>query len=234
MKEYFDNVENYLGEIPIDQEAEEQEWRRKRLGKLSGSISGDLVKQTKDKKGYQLSNSETAKKLLYRIAWERFLSSESDGINRLSFNSKPTDHGREYEEEAIKKYEEIKGIKAIDNKFNFISHNDFFGGTPDAFVGDHGFLEVKCPWNGGNHIYSLLEETVYDQKYFMQIQSYFLITGRLWCDFITYDPDLPEGLNISILRIERDENIIEAIQQVIDLAIEKVREIMEQIKEKLN
>ena len=37
-------------------------------------------------------------------------------------------------------------------------------------------------------------------------------TGRQWCDFVSYDPRLPEHLAIRIKRIERDSDTIARLE----------------------
>lgn len=207
---------------------DKKEWLEQRLGMITGSKFGKLVVKSKDKQSYSLSKSETATNLIYKIAWERLLrhGNISNGLGRLNESSKPMEHGNDYEGEAIQKYVEYTGNK-VDYAQRFIRHDDYIGGTPDGFVGDDGIIEVKCPWNGGLHIKSLLTRQIYNTEYVYQIQGYLWITGRSWCDFITYDPDLIEGLQINVIRVERDESIIKGICLVMEKVKELIQEIME-------
>lgn len=206
-----------------------------RIGMITGSNFGKLVVKTKDKKGYTLSNGEVAKKLIYRTVWER-LSKEgiiSNGIDRMNFNSASTNHGHDYEQEAIEKYIEETGNK-VDYRQKFIEYDNYIGGTPDGYIGDDGIIEVKCPWDGGNHIQSLITGDIYNTDYVYQIQGYLWMTGRRWCDFITYDPDIIEALQLNIIRVYRDEEIIEGISSVMDKVKEKIKELMNNEKFKNN
>ena len=211
---------------------EEDDWKKERLGMVTGSQLGKLVKKD-GTKGYKLSTGKVATDLLYKIAWERFLKFDSNGLNRLSVSSKSMDHGNDYELEAIKTYEEVAGNKVELGGYKFEKHNNFFGGTPDGKIDKDLIIEVKCPWNGGNHLKSLIEKVIYNDEHFYQIQGYLLITGAKECDYVTYDPDLPEGINISIIRIQRDENVIEAIKSIIDECAKIINELIEQVKQKL-
>ncbi|MDF9439286.1 exonuclease, partial [Acinetobacter baumannii] len=38
-------------------------------------------------------------------------------------------------------------------------------------------------------------------------------TSREWCDFVSYDPRLPEGLQIIIIRVFAKDLAIEALEQ---------------------
>lgn len=209
------------------QTSQDEEIFKARLGMITGSSFGKLVVKTKDKKGYTLSNGETAKKLIYRAVWER-LSKEgiiSNGMNRINFSSAPTTHGHDYEQEAIVKYMDLTGNE-VDYKQKFIEYDNFIGGTPDGYIGDDGIIEVKCPWDGGNHIQAILTGEIYNSDYVYQIQGYLWMTGRKWCDFITYDPDIIEALQINIIRVERDDLIIDGIASVMEMVKDKIREAL--------
>jgi len=208
-------------------ENSEDLWRKQRLGMFTGSNFGKLVVQSKDRKSFTLSKGKTATDLIYKIAWERLLKSGniSNGLGRLSISSRMTEHGNDYEGEAILKYMERTGNK-VDYAQRFIKMDDFIGGTPDGFIGDDGLIEVKCPWNGGNHLQSLLSGKIYNSDYEYQIQGYLWVTGRKWCDFITYDPDLIESLQLNIIRVERDDDMIQGISDVMDMVKGKIEQII--------
>lgn len=212
-----------LGEIPDNQD--ELEWREKRLGMITGSNFGTLVK--KEGKGFKLSTSVTAENLIYRIAWERLLKrgDVSNGLGRLNVSSQSINHGNDYEPEALHKYMESTGHK-VQYVQSFVELDEWIGGTPDAFVGKEGLVEIKCPWNGGHHLKSLLEKKIYNPEHLYQIQGYLWITGRKWCDYVTYDPDLIEGLQLNIIHVQRDEAIIDGIRMVMEEVKKKIQEII--------
>ncbi len=224
-----DNYNNeYIESINID---DENEWLQDRLGMITGSNFGKLIVKSKDRKNYMLSTGKVAGDLIYKIAWERLLKSGniSNGLGRLSISSKSMQHGEDYEGEAIHKYMEETGFE-VDYTQRFVAYDDFIGGTPDGYIGDKGIIEVKCPFNGGNHLKSMLTNTIYNPEYIYQIQGYLWVTKRDWCDFVTYDPDLIDGLQINIIRVKRDEDIIKGISDVMDIVKEKIREIIDNEK----
>lgn len=202
-----------------------------RAGKITGSEFGKLVVKTKDRKGYTLSSGKAARDIIYRTAWERLLDVGhiSNGLHRINISSKATEHGHEYEAEAIELYTKITGNE-VNSTQVFIELDDYIGGTPDGYVGDEGLIEVKCPYNGGNHIQSILTGEIYNEDYVYQIQGYLWLTGRKWCDFVTYDPDLPKRLQLNVIRVPRDEAIINGIQEVLEEVRKKVIEIEERFK----
>lgn len=206
------------------------EWLRKRAGKVTASSFAAFIKKDKGG-GYKLSDSKTTEDLMYKIAWERFVinGNLADAFNRVSVTSKETKHGNENEGAAIYRYQEQTGTE-VDYVNKFIQEGEWIGGTPDGYIGKDGLIEVKCPFNGGNHLKTLLKKEVYNTDYIYQMQGYLWLSNRKWCDFVTYDPDMPKPLDIAIVRIERDEDIIDALKQVIAQVVEKIRELSKTIK----
>ncbi len=216
-----------ITEVFKSQETDEERWRKERLGMITGSNFGKLVVQTRDKKGYTLSKGSTAENLIYKIAWERLLLNGdiSNGLGRLSISSKAMQHGNDFEAEAILKYQEVTKRDVVSAQ-RFLQKDEFIGGTPDGFIGEDGLIEVKCPFNGANHLKSLLEGVVYNSDYVYQMQGYLWVTDRKWCDFVTYDPDLIDGLQLNIIRVPRDEEIIQGIAEVMETVKAKIKEII--------
>ena len=167
MGNWIDNIGNepdYEPLLDIGEQQDPDEWQVQRLGKITGSNFGKLIKKD-GKKGYKLSDSITAKNLIYKIAWERLLKEGniSNGLGRLNISSQSMNHGNDYEGQAILKYEEVTGNK-VQYVQNFVQKDEWVGGTPDAYIGEDGLIEVKCPFNGGNHLQSMLEQVVYNPE----------------------------------------------------------------------
>ncbi len=220
-------AEDELSPLQFPERQDDLKIKIARLGMVTGSQFGELVVRAKDKSGYTLSTSKAARTYIYRVAWERLLKTGniSNGLGRLNVASASMEHGHEYEQEAIFEYMERTG-RVVDYHQKFIEHDNYIGGTPDGYVGRHGLIEVKCPWNGGNHIESLLTGQIYNTDYIYQIQGYLWMTGRKWCDFITYDPDLHESLRLNVIRVKRDEEMIQGIAEVMEMVKLKIDEIM--------
>jgi predicted phage-related endonuclease len=89
------------------------------------------------------------------------------------------------------------------------------GASPDCYVGDDGLIEVKCP-NTATHIDTLLGKSV-PGKYVLQMQWQMACTGRKWCDFVSFDPRMPEHLRLFVRRLNRDDVEIATLEkQVIE------------------
>ena len=101
------------------------------------------------------------------------------------------------------------------NEVGFVPHPriDNSGASPDGMVGDDGLVEIKCP-NTATHIETLLDKEV-PSKYVKQMQWQMACTDRKWCDFVSYDPRMPEEMQLFTVRVDRDdETIIELEREV--------------------
>ena len=83
------------------------------------------------------------------------------------------------------------------------------GYSPDGLVGEDGTIEVK------GRRPKLQIETIVNggmpAEYMVQVQTGLLVSGRKWCDFISYSPGLP----MVVYRIDEDEDMQEAIVGVV-------------------
>ena len=78
--------------------------------------------------------------------------------------------------------------------FHVAEECDWLGASPDGFVGDSGLIECKCKFSQ-----ELWEEV--PAHYLAQIQGQLEITGRDWCDFVSWTPD-----DLAIFRVFRNES----------------------------
>lgn len=93
------------------------------------------------------------------------------------------------------------------------------GYSPDGLVGDHGLIEVKAPRAKG-HIATILSGVV-PERHMAQIQAGLLVSGREWCDFISYYGGLPPFVK----RVHADPKWAEAIVDAVS-AFEQAAEVM--------
>lgn len=85
-----------------------------------------------------------------------------------------------------------------------------FGYSSDGLVDADGLIEIKAPIDSEKIMAMLLTGDV--SEYIHQMQGGMWITGRKWCDFIMYVPDLePVGKHLYIKRIDRDDEFIDAM-----------------------
>jgi predicted phage-related endonuclease len=70
-------------------------------------------------------------------------------------------------------------------------------------------------------------------KYVTQMQWQMACTGRQWCDFVSFDPRLPEHLQLFVKRVNRDDDFIKQTEDEIVaflLELEQKIEALEALK----
>ena len=96
------------------------------------------------------------------------------------------------------------------------------GASPDGFVGEDGLVEIKCP-NSSTHIDTLVSQKV-PAKYLPQMQWQMACTGRKWCDFVSFDPRMPENLQLFVKRIEFEAQYVKMLELEITEFLEEVNQ----------
>jgi hypothetical protein len=129
-------------------------------------------------------------------------------------------HGIETEPDARAAYE-FKTDEAV-QLVGFVPHQKIAmsGASPDGLIGDAGLIEIKCP-NTATHIDTLLGDEI-DKKYLTQIQWQLACTDREWCDFISYDPRMPETMRLFVRRIVRDDGRIGELEKIVSVFLSEL------------
>jgi len=189
------------------------EWFAARLGKVTASRVADVVAKTKT--GYGAGRANYMADLIV----ERLT-----GQKASSFTNAAMEWGTEQEPNAKAAYAAKTGILVED--VGFIDHPTvaMSGASPDGLAED-GLVEIKCP-NTATHL-----EYIFDgkppQKYVTQMQWQMACAGKPWCDFVSYDPRLPERLQLMVVRVPRDDDYIKMLEQ-------EVTAFLRELDDKLN
>lgn len=122
-------------------------------------------------------------------------------------------HGNDYEDIARTAYEFKTGASV--DLAGFALHPDIerAGASPDGLVGEDGGLELKCP-KTETHLRYLLADEV-PEEYRPQMYFGMACTGRQWWDFASYDPRLPDPLQLFTKRLPRDAMRIAEIEDAV-------------------
>lgn len=196
------------------------EWKQLRAGKVTASRVADVIAKTKS--GYSTSRANYITELVI----ERF------GVISDSYTNLSMQWGTETEPLARIEYE--KRNLATVGQVDFIDHPTIAmaGCSPDGLVWNNGLIEIKCP-NSTTHFEYLLAGEV-PEKYKPQMAWQMACTGAKWCDFVSYDPRVPEGLQYFQVRYIRDDEYIKMLEDEVIKFLADVDAKYEQLKEKLN
>src|SRR6185437_1161947 len=186
------------------------EWFAERLGRVTASRVADVVAKTKSGRGASRANYAA-----------QLIAERLTGVPAATFVNKEMEWGTEQEPLARDAYAFHADVDVT--QCGFVTHPRIVmsGASPDGLVGDVGLVELKCP-NCATHIDTLLGEPI-AQKYILQMQWQMACTGRVWCDFVSFDPRLPERMRIFIQRVHRDEKLIESLERDVELFLREVQ-----------
>ena len=133
----------------------------------------------------------------------------------------------DYEPVARLQYELETGYSVVDTSL-WLHDTIEAGASPDGLVGDDGCLEIKCP-NTATHLETLRTGKL-PRQYQAQVQGQMWISGRQWCDFVSFDPRLPSNAQLFITRVDRDDLYIENLEQEIVEFLKEVDQEVEFVK----
>lgn len=177
-------------------------WRQARCGSLGASRVADAIARIKSGWGASRSN------LMAELLVERLT-----GVPTVGYQNETMKWGQEKEPEAIAAYEFRTEYEVL--RIGIAQHPTIAGAhaSPDGLVGDDGLVEVKCP-QSATHLDILLGEPI-PAKYITQMQWQMSTTGRRWCDWVSYDPRLPETMRLFIQRIPRNDARIAELEGMV-------------------
>lgn len=194
------------------------EWFDVKRGKVGASKINDIMAKLKNGQP-----GAGRKNFAARLVCERLT-----GTTEETFSNSAMQWGVEQEANARSVYEFHNDV--VVDQVGFIDHPtvEFAGMSPDGMVGEDGLLEIKCP-NTSTHIDYLLKG-VMPSEYVNQVQWQMACSGRLWCDFVSYDPRMPFDLQMFIIRVGRDNEKIAEIEKEVVKLNQEVSETIEQLK----
>ncbi len=198
------------------QQADREGWLQARLGKVTASRVADVVAKTKS--GYSASREN----YMAQLICERLTGKPTE-----SFSNAAMEWGTEQEPHARAAYSAKTG--ELVEEVGFIPHHDIpgSGASPDGFVGE-GLIEIKCP-NTATHLEYVLAGKP-PEKYMTQMQWQMAVTGAPWCEFCSYDPRLPEHLQMLIVRVERDATRIAELEAEVRKFLGELESKVEQLQ----
>ena len=182
-------------EIFNDEQGSEA-WLSRRAGIPTASMFGTIMA-----KGVRGGESKTRRTYLLKTAGEILTGKPSE-----SFTNVHMDRGHVMEPDARNLYAMVADVEP--ELVGFLRRGRA-GCSPDSLVGADGMLEIKTRLPHLQLEVLLAGEVPSEHR--AQIQGCMWISGRQWCDFVSYWPGLP----LFIKRAERDEEYINRIASAV-------------------
>lgn len=193
------------------------EWLAARAGVFTASTYSDLMAMTKS------GPSTSRARLITKLAIERIT-----GCAQATFQNEAMRRGNDLEPFARAAYEAETG--ELVQTVGLALHDlfPFVGASMDGLVGADGLVEFKCPDNQDKHVQALRDGSHADE-YAWQIQGQLWVSGRQWCDAVSYDPRFPEGLQLAIRRVARDESAIGKLAAACEVAEQEAAALVNEL-----
>lgn len=190
------------------------EWLELRRGKATASRIADVIARTKTGWGASRAN------YMAELIAERLTGVVVEGYTNAAMQ-----WGKDQEPHARAAYEFLTN-EAVEQAA-FVAHPTIAmaGASPDGLVGADGLVELKCP-NTATHLDTLLGAAI-EGKYITQMLWQMACTGRAWCDWVSFDPRLPDAMQLYVQRVHRDDKMIAELEQ-------HVRDFLREVDEKVS
>lgn len=180
------------------------EWRRARLG-LPTASEFDTV-QAKGRGG---GESVTRRKYMLTLIGER-LTGE---IAPDGYSNAHMERGKLMEAEARAAYAFMADVEP--QQVGFV-RNGIAGASPDSMIGESGLLEIKTKLP---HLHlDVLQQDRLPPDHVAQVQGQLWVSGREWCDFVSYWPKL----RLFVKRVHRDEQYIATLKIAVEQFTEEL------------
>lgn len=192
------------------------EWLQARVGSIGASRLHEALARTKTGWG------ATRQYVMATLIIERLTNAPQE-----TFTNDAMRWGTEKEPEARAAYEFYSGVTV--EQVGLIRHPTiaYSHASPDGLVGSEGLVEIKCPVSA-THIETLLSNKV-AEKYVIQMQWQMGVTGRQWCDFVSYDPRFPEEMRLWVTRVHRDDARIAELEREVQVFLAEVAEKVDRL-----
>lgn len=176
----------------IDTEQRSEQWFAARVGRVTGSNAGKLLAKIK--------SGEAAGRRDYRvqIILERLTGKPQDS----GYQNEAMRIGIEREPLAIAAYEAQTGT--LLEQTGFLSHNDLMiGCSLDGHLGDfETLLSIKCRQPAAH--YEFLRYGTIPVAAMAQMAHEMFITGAQVHNYVSWNPDFPDGKQLKIITLTRD------------------------------
>lgn len=191
------------------------EWLSERAGKVTASMISNVLMKP-ETAGYRDYQAQLVAEIL---------TGKPQGSD---YTNAAMQFGTETEPLARSAYEAETGFSV--DEVGFCQHPSIerAGASPDGLVGNSALVEIKVP-KVSTHLAYLIADVV-PAGYKNQMMFQLAVTGRDWCDFVSFRPDLPEHLQLFIIRFKRDPARILELETAVIAFLDGVDKMLSQLK----
>lgn len=178
-------------------------WKLLRCGLITGSKIAEVMSKGKN-------GAESTGYANYRA---QLVAERLTGCVTETFKNAYMERGNEDEGAARDCYSFVTGNEV--EQVAFVKHPtiEFAGCSPDGCIGADGLVEIKRKIPA-LHIGYILKNTV-PAEYYKQMMFQMACTGRQWVDFASYCPELPEDLQLFVIRLHRVDAVIAEMESAV-------------------
>lgn len=181
-----------MNPVALDLEQGSDAWKAARCGSLGGSRFHEAIAKTKSGWGASRAN------LVAELVIERLTGQPVEKFVTAAMQA-----GTDNEPTARALYEfmndcTVKQVGLFKHPTIAFSHY-----SPDGLIENDGLLEIKAPQPAA-HLQTLLTEEI-PGKYITQMMWGMAVTGRKYCDYVSFNPAFPSDMQLFVKRVHRDD-----------------------------
>jgi predicted phage-related endonuclease len=194
----------------VNAEQRSPAWFLARAGRLTGSRASDMLATIKS------GEAAVRRDLRTQLVVERLTGQPQEDV----FVNAAMQWGIDHEADAFAAYEAQTGN--LCRRTGFLTHTSLMVGCSlDGDVDDFaGIVEIKCPKSATHYGYVKAKELPATHR--PQILHNLWVTGADWCDFVSYDPRMPEHIQLVVIRVPRVEIDVLAYAKTAEKFLEEV------------
>jgi putative phage-type endonuclease len=191
-------------------------WFSARAGHATASRFKDVLATIK--------SGEAASRRSYRM---QLVTERLTMIPCESYTNAAMAWGTEQEAAARAAYEAHTGEMVTETGFLLHPEHDWIGASPDGLVGADGGIEIKCPFQSTIHVETL--QAGMPSEHIAQVQGAMWVTGRKWWHFVSFDPRMPEHLQLHVQLVVRDDAYIAKLAESVKTFLAEVDAMHQQL-----
>lgn len=185
-----------------------EEWVMARVGKVTASRCADATATSQ--------RGEAAARRDYRA---ELISEILTGLPYPRFVTREMQWGLAQEPYARAAYELSRDV--LVDTAGFVLHPDEerfrgrFGCSPDGYVGENGMVQFKCPTTA-THLAWILGGRIPLEHMPQLLAELACNPEREWIEFVSFDPRMPEHLQLFVCRFFRNDNLIAVVENEVE------------------